>query len=396
MNEWMKRFRASERTRGEDGFTLMELAIVLVVIALLASIIIPIYFQQQRLAIVAGIKSDLANNAKTSMVAPAGQGRLYATWEQFRDTAVITAGNVAGYLVNEAGDRACLFIKHDFGYGDVAVWHYDTDTSVQAEGFCPDLDAPPPPASEPEETPTPTPTPEVTPTPDVSGNMSIGEDDGNVSQMAGLLFDVSYSPQNNLATFCYKVVVSIDYSHPLNVPTAGSYEWAYTINTQEAPFYGLNPATDLNSAYGYATKEMSGSVWTVRGEGWNNTISGSTGNRTFGFCAASVPIPPVDPSKFEVSITPKSGNSNYWACLVVKVTTDSVYPVSWSAEVDLTAYFKSIGSTTPQFTNLNRTSLGGQRYVISGQVNNNLLVAASMPRTSGSETICYNPNGQPW
>lgn len=389
MKEGIARLRAI-RTRDEDAFTLIEVLIVIVVIGLITSIAVPLGMKAQREAHISSIKSDVSANVRAAMPAPATTGRLYATPEQFASKQVLTEGNVVGYYVNESGNRACVEVWRRFSPGDVVGFYLDTQVGKPTAGICPEFGAG---AATPE--PEPEPEEEITPDPELGGGGPVG-DSGEVSQMAGLIFDITYQPQQNLLTFCYRIRISLDMSHELNKPAAGSFAWRYVVDLSQAPFHSLNPHTDLNSEFGFTTQEVSANLWVITGEGWNDIVSGSTGAREVGFCTTSVPLPAINASLYTVEIEAKQGNSNWWACVVVKVVSSSPYPVPWQAQVNLDNYFRSLGSTAPQFTNLTNSKVAGNTYLLSGVAGNNLLVSASWPRTSTSETICYNPNGAAW
>lgn len=122
-----------KRWRNKNGFTIVELAVVVTVIAILATVVVVGYNGITRNAVVNSMKSDL-HNAASSIEAYRMKHKSIGYPESLGDVDVATSeGN--SFIYMRTIDSYCVSVSNE--RDDISPYHISSEQTSPAEGLCP-------------------------------------------------------------------------------------------------------------------------------------------------------------------------------------------------------------------------------------------------------------------
>jgi len=123
--------RARARREGDDGFTLVELLVVVVIIGILVAIAIPVFLSQREKAWASASESDLRNAAPIAEEWFASNG----TYASIDMAAMNTSPDVTLKQVSGDTEGYCLLADHG-KLDDTQTFYLDSDDGVVSTTPC--------------------------------------------------------------------------------------------------------------------------------------------------------------------------------------------------------------------------------------------------------------------
>lgn len=134
LSVFRQKFREAKQL-SEEGFTVLELIIVVVIIGILASIAIPLFANQSRNGIEATLKSDMRNAAMVIMTeASKNQGRM-PQW--LPNYATKSPDNIVSVVANRSNQY--VFCLQGQNPNTTTVYYYSSATGQLSETACPSV-----------------------------------------------------------------------------------------------------------------------------------------------------------------------------------------------------------------------------------------------------------------